>query len=442
MNIGRATTCEAGDASQFTLNRLRTQQRKLWTLGFVGWFVFLVELSLLALCWDLIPMRGGLWVTYLWSLAAVLAWFHGLPLCLGRWLTKTAARVHPSGDGWRIGKYSEAELRQLIEEATASLPPWVRRLSVCIVDVRCVAAWTWVSIFRPTADLTKPIVLTSGSLYYLERDELMAVLLHEIAHHLPRNRMAVFGGWPLADATYHVIAFWAYCQTGSGSLAVLVFVLLRWIGFAIAVGIAGSLTRAIEHLCDLYAAERMGSRPMINALLKVAEDDELSEVVLVWAAREMMYDNDVALDDLALALADARPYGRIFHENLFRHAAEVSRILRSRQRPSGKKRKSRTENPELKAFVEKRRMRQARRIRWRRFDGDGDGVLTAEEVTQLCEALVAHPDEVLVTSQDESEPKTHPRYRDRILLLHQAYPGRLQSYQVQERNGTSVLAKL
>ena len=89
-----------------------------------------------------------------------------------------------------------------------------------------------------------------------------------------------------------------------------------------------------------------------------------------------------------------------------------------------------------------RRMRQARRIRWRRFDGDGDGVLTAEEVTQLCEALVARPDEVLVTSQDESEPKTHPRYRDRILLLHQAYPGRLQSYQVQERNGTSVLAKL
>ena len=330
-------------------------------------------------------------MAYLWSLAAVLAWFHGLPLCLGRWLTKVAARVRPTGDRWRIGKYSEAELRCLIEEATTGLPPRVQRLRVCIADVRGVAAWTWLSVFWTRVDWTKPIILTGGSLHYLEPDELIAVLLHEIAHHLRKNRATVCGGWLLADATFHAVAFSVYRLTGSSHLAILGFLLLRWMGFLIAARATGNMGRYIEHLCDLFAAERVGSLAMINALLKVAEDEELSEVVLVWVARDMLHSPHLELDDLVLALADARPYGRIFHENLFRHASEVSRILRADQKSanSAKRRKDRKENHELKEFVEKRQRRQARRIRWRRFDGDGGGVLTAEEVTRLCEALVA-----------------------------------------------------
>jgi Zn-dependent protease with chaperone function len=399
---------------------VRTQLRKLRAVRLLGWLVFLAEILILAACWRFLLMHHRAWLTYVWSLAAVLAWFHGLPLCLSRWLTKAVHRVEPTGDHWLIGRYSEAELRQIVEQATANLPQWARRLNVCIVDVRAAAAWTWLSIFRPHAVGKKPIILTSGSLHYLRRDELIAVLLHEIGHHLPRHRMAVCGGWPLADATYHALAFLAYCQTGSGALAVWLFVILRWIGIVVAAGMAGKLARSIEHLCDLFSAEHVGSLHMINALLKLAEDDELSEVVLVWAAREMIHDNDVALDDLVLALADARPYGRIFHEDLIHHAAEISRILgaqRKRPRKTGGK-----ENQELKEFVEKRRGQRVRRIRWRRFDGDGDGVLTAEEVVQLCETLVTRPDHVLVTSRDEIEPTSHPRCRDRILLLQQAHP--------------------
>jgi len=160
---------------------------------------------------------------------------------------------------------------------------------------------------------------------------------------------------------------------------------------------------------------------MVNALLKMAEDEELSEVVLVWVAREMIHDLHLDMDDLRLALAEARPYGRIFHENLFRHAAEVARLLHSEKKPAASAR-GRKENPELKELVEKRRERPLRRIRWRRFHGDGDGVLTNEEIARLCELLAARPDHVLVTSREESQPTTHPPCRERILLLDRVYP--------------------
>lgn len=401
------------------LNRLRAQRRTLAAVRWAGWLVLLGELALLARCWNSFAAQGGHWLAYLGSLAVVLGWYHGLPRCLGDWFTKVTAWVQPSGDHWRIGKYSEGELRQVLEQATARLPARMRRWKVCIVDNRAVAAWTGLSVFRPVVAGTDTIVVTSGSLHYLERDELTAVLLHEIAHHLPEHRLGVFGGWPLADATWHAMAFWAYSQTGSGELAVLTFFVLHWIGLAVAAGVAGNSARAIEHLCDCFAAERAGRRPMINALLKLAEDQELSEVVLVWVAREMLYDSDVAVDDLMLALAEARPYGRIFHENLLRHAAEVVKVLRGNQSPAAKKRNRRRENAELKEFIDRRRTRPRRRIRWRRFDSDGDGVLSAEEVTRLCEALVARPDHVLTTSQDEFKPTTHPSCRERVLLVQQ-----------------------
>jgi Zn-dependent protease with chaperone function len=240
---------------------------------------------------------------------------------------------------------------------------------------------------------------------------------------LPENRLAVFGGWLLTCITLHAVAMAAYAYGDSANLGIVVFMVLNFLTTAIAARATNGLFRPIEHLCDLFAAERVGAAPMINALLKIAEDDELTEVVLVWAARDLIYEKGLDTDDLILAFADARPYGRIFHENLIRHAAEVTKRLRAstKSRSSGKA-KRRKENPELKAFVQKRRSRDFRRIRWRRFDADNDGVLTAAEIGRLCQALQARPDHVLVTSNDEAEPTTHPPCRDRILLLHEAFP--------------------
>jgi Zn-dependent protease with chaperone function len=405
-------------------HRLAKARRKLRFLRCCGWLVFLVEVCTLAVCVVSYAEHHGRWFTYGWTLALVVAWFHGLPLLLGRILARVKARVGPDGDRWRIGKYSEAELRAVIRTATAGLPALLRRTRVEISEIRCATAWTWLSFFRLDARQAKPIVLTSGSLHYLERDELMAVLLHEIGHHMPENRPAVFGGWLLTHITLHAAAMAAYAYGGSSeNLGIVVFIVLNFAAGAISAWATQGLACPIEHLCDAFAAQRVGAAAMINALLKIAEDSELTEVVLVWAARELIYEKDIDVDDLILAFAESRPYGRIFHENLIRHAAEVVKRLRegAKSRPGGKA-KRRQENPELKALVEKRRSRDFRRIRWRRFDRDNDGVLTAAEIACLCNALRSRPDDVLVTSIEEAEPTTHPPCRDRILLLHEAFP--------------------
>ena len=401
-----------------------TVRRKLRFLRRCGWLVFLVEAWALTAC---VVFYAGYhqvrWFTYGWTLALVLAWFHGLPHLLARLTAKVEASVGPDGDRWRIGKYSEAELRAVIRRATAGLPAPLRRTQVEIRDVRSATAWTWLSIFRLDARLAKRIVLTNGCLHYLEGDELVAVLLHEIGHHMPEHRPAVFGGWLLTHITLHAAAMAAYAYGNSAELGYVVFLLLDILCRVVAAQAMHGLDRAVEHLCDLFAAERVGAAPMINALLKIAEDDELTEVVLVWAARDLICENNLDVDDLILAFAEARPYGRIFHENLIRHAAEVTKRLREDTKPgSSGKAKRRKENPALKAFVEKRRLRDFRRIRWRRFDVDNDGVLTAAEIACLCQALQARPDHVLVTSGEEAEPTSHPPCRERILLLHGIVP--------------------
>ena len=90
---------------------LAQSRRKLRFLRYFGWLVFLIEAWALAACLVSYSQQHGRWFTYGWTLALVLAWFHGLPLLLARLLAKVEARVGRHGDRWRIGKYSEAELR-------------------------------------------------------------------------------------------------------------------------------------------------------------------------------------------------------------------------------------------------------------------------------------------------------------------------------------------
>lgn len=405
-----------------TLSQLESQRRRCQAVRRLSWCVLAAELVALLVLGRAILLQPRARLAYAGSLVAVLAWFHLLPLVLTRWGMPVAARVHSAGDGWRIGRYSEAELRQLYAESVARLPRFLRGLQICIVDVRSVAAWTWVEVLLPRPDRAKPIFLTSGSLHYLEPDELQAVLLHEGAHHLPENRTAVSWAFLLTDITVHAFAFWAAFQTSSINVGTILFVVLRAIVSKVSAEIAAGCERAIEHACDLFAARRVGCVPTINALLKLAEDDELSEVIVVWAARELVHDTRLTMDDLVLALADSRPYGRIFHENLIRHAGELTKILCKAPGQKANPPKRRKINRELQEFIEQRQARTAGRIRWRRLDSDGDGRLSGEELTTLRDQLMARPQDVLVTSHSEAHPTSHPPLRDRILFLLAACP--------------------
>jgi hypothetical protein len=172
----------------------------------------------------------------------------------------------------------------------------------------------------------------------------------------------------------------------------------------------------IEHLCDIYATEKAGRIPIINALLKLGEERELEEIVLARAAKQLLYDNwPYELEDLIETFEKVRPHGRIFHENLFKHAAEVVKSCRSEGACTGR---GKIPNKELQEFLEERQKASTGyRIRWRQYDCDGKGRLNSDEIDVLYKHLKANKDHLLVLCRDEKSPETHPSFRDRILLL-------------------------
>jgi Zn-dependent protease with chaperone function len=413
---------------------LYLQRRKLMLLRLLGWPTLFIEIGAVCLCLRLLIDRPDLWLWYIGSLAVVWAVFHGFPHLFWRWAIPTEAVLKASGDQWRIGRYSEAELRALLNEATMNLPPRLRRIRVRIVKERSTAAFTKLSVLWPDWGRPKAISITSGSLYYLEPDELKAAVLHEIGHHLRENRINAPGGWLLTDVALHAVVFYFMAPTEESGLAVGLFFLLRTLTALVLAAIVGKAHLAIEHLCDVFAARHLGKAPVINALLKMGEEDELTEVVLVWAAKELVDFPGITDEELMLAFSETRPFGRIFHENLVRHAGEVVKKVREYVKaPSGKKKRTRRVNRQLQAFIEARRRRLRRRIRWRQFDQDGDGSLTAGEIAELCRALRDHPDHALVRSRWEDEPTTHPPCRQRVFLLCELGPSGSQPSPSEER---------
>ena len=263
----------------------------------------------------------------------------------------------------------------------------------------------------------KTIWITEGVLHYLSPEELKALVLHEIAHHAPENRCDAPGGWLLRDVALFCLIFWGgsrFYLDGHGVF--LVFCTVRFVATGIIVRVQLRASQSIEHLCDLYAAARAGSGPMVNVLLKTGEEEELVETVLTRAAKELRGVDGLDLDDLVMAFEEVRPVGRIFHDNLFRHASEVVRKLLKEAKPRKTGRKS-GENQERAALVRRHREAGGSRIRWRVFDGDGDSHLFDGEIAKLCEVLRSQPECMLFRCESERRPTSHPTYRARILLL-------------------------
>jgi hypothetical protein len=204
---------------------------------------------------------------------------------------------------------------------------------------------------------------------------------------------------------------------------VVFFVVRAMIGAA-AARIPTRASQAIEHLCDLYAAERMGAGAMVNVLLKIGEEEELVEVVLTRAARKLRHVTGVETEDLAAAFEAVRPYGRIFHDNLLRHASQVVTKTAEDAKPSRfKRRRKEALNAELQAVLDYRKKTPRRRTRWRDFDVNGDGRLSDGEIGKLCQALREHPERTLFRCESELTPTTHPACRTRILFLEENLQG-------------------
>ena len=115
--------------------------------------------------------------------------FHGAMLLIQMHWGGMHAVQGASESRWKIGRYSEADVYRIMTAAIANLPAGLRNLRIRIAEERRPSAWTWLMFFWPGLKKTRPIILASGCLYYLEEDELQFVILHEIGHHVPQNRL-------------------------------------------------------------------------------------------------------------------------------------------------------------------------------------------------------------------------------------------------------------
>ena len=392
---------------------------KLATLQTLSFFMFLLQLLVMGLCLITLLAKPDETMPFLLQIGMVLLFSHGFDIFSHRFLEKNSHRVSPTGNTWEIGNYSEKAIRDLAKETIQSIPPGYRNLTINIADCRHTTAWTFLTLLWPSRLISKRISITSGSLYYLSPPELKAILMHEIAHHFPSNRINPFGTLLMADISLYCAIFLVTLDWLPFSFAIVCFCCIRALGIRMIFHYLGDVFREIEHRCDLFSASILGKAPIANALLKIGEEEELVEAVIALSARRLMGCDYLELSDMYCAFNEVRPYGRIFHDNLFKHAAEVVKKIREDFHDC---RSTTPANAELRDYLLKRKELGKCRIRWRLFDRHRKGFLSQDELTELCEEMTRSPDKILVVSEDELSPTTHPGFQARIMAInHERY---------------------
>jgi Zn-dependent protease with chaperone function len=401
-----------------TAGALQGARARLLLLRVLGYAASLAEAAVIVGCFVSVWRTPSRWAPFLVAFTSILVFLHLVPILVSRLITRKKQRVHREGDSWTVGKYSEAQVREAARQCTRTLPAKLREPRIVIGDCRGTTGWTWLSLLWPGRQRHKTVWISAGALHYLEPEELQALIVHEIAHHDAGNRGDVPGGWAMADMTLFCLIFLLGSGVGLGARARMwTFLLLRLAMASVVAKLRGKSDQTIEHLCDLYAATHVGREAVVNMLLKVGEEAELTEAVLARAAQELRYVQGADVEELTYAFDDVRPYGRIFHDNLFRHASQVvAEAVGDLKEIKGSDVKEEP-NISFMRFLTERRQARQKRIRWRRFDRDGDGRLTEGEIAELCTALREHPDRALFLCDRERNPTTHPSVRDRIVLV-------------------------
>ena len=390
--------------------------KKLLLFQSIGFLILIFQVFLIVSCFNTLLEQPHLKTSYIYQLIVILLLFHLSPVFYKK-LNGKGTKVRTNGNSWRIGNYSEKEMKDLIEEATQNLPNKLRNIQVNIDRSRSTSAWTISSFIWPNKLLPKSISISRGALYYLNKNELKAVLLHELAHNIPRYRVNPFGGLLLSDIVIHCGLFIFTYDIISFFTILFYFTVIRSLIYRVVFSLICNVSKEIEYMCDYFAATILGKAHIINALLKMGEEEELTDAVISLSAKRLTNCESLELIDLYYAFEEVRPYGRIFHDNLFKHvAAVVSHV--SEENSEGKT--SSGVNNEFLVYLENRRQMRKNRVRWRSFDKQKKGYLSSEEIKELCCELTNFPNKILVMSENEFYPTTHPKFRDRIMVVNDA----------------------
>jgi Zn-dependent protease with chaperone function len=254
----------------------------------------------------------------------------------------------------------------------------------------------------------------------LRRDELRAVLAHELAHFYrylgPLGRNAWLG---IVGSVAACVALYA-ADPGILDNPLLALAVVWWVPLPF-LWLFGKIAdlgyRDLEFACDAVAAEMVGVEPMINALLKIGDREEVFELVELEMGQHLEKNPEADPDEVARALMDRMPDGPVTIE-------EARRALRATP-VAGRKRGSERKRVQL---LEQVRSSQALRkalkvMRWSEFDTiRRDGRLDPDELDGYVRALasdtLAATNEVAMNHPAADRYQTHPAMRARILYLY------------------------
>ena len=262
------------------------------------------------------------------------------------------------------------------------------------------------------------IFLNSYLVRALTRDQLRAILVHELAHFyrymgpFGRNAwLAVFGSIAACVAVFST-------DPDMAKIPLLVVLFVLWwapLGFIwIFLKIASLGQHDLEYACDAVAAEVIGVEPMVNALLRMGDRAELMEMVLLAIHKQTDEDRRAKVAEVADALVERVPEEPIA-------LAEARRALGLATAPEeAEPRKGGVFDGFRRSIREHKALRV---VRWSRFDTiRRDGQLDRQELHRYVESLgkagyVATHD-VALEHPLVGSLSTHPSTLKRIVYLY------------------------
>ena len=262
------------------------------------------------------------------------------------------------------------------------------------------------------------ILLNSYLVRALTRDQLRAILVHELAHFY--RYIGPFGrnAWLGAVGSIAACVGFFSADPDVAEVSLLVVLLVLWWAPLPFMWLFSKIAQLgqhdLEYACDAVAAEVIGVEAMVNALLRMGDRAELIEMVVLEIARQTDEDRRARVAEIADDLLERVPEGPI-------DLAEARRALGLATRPEqaeprtpgvfGRVRRTFKEHQALEV------------VHWSRFDTiRRDGELDRQELHRYVESL-GQAGYVATHSVALEHPlvgsvSSHPSTRKRIVYLY------------------------
>ncbi len=315
--------------------------------------------------------------------------------------------------------FSPAEIRSLIEEAAMELGG-VETPNIYISVDKTANASAINSMFANCFGRLNAIYLNTYILKALKKEELKAVLVHELAHFhryiSPLNRnewVATLISTASIFLLFTLIPQLLFLTLITFAVYYWAAVPFLWLFHAFAY----STDRDLEYASDTIAAEIIGVLPMVNALLKLGDRAEIFEIMEEQLRRCLSANPKIDPSEVLEKLTARLPDRKI--------SLKTARaLLRQPVRIHNQECEENNNKKLIKTLLEKRRLRKALKVvRWNDFDTiQRDNTLDEKEFDNYVQKLLSIQHSATHSISTDHAHKemlqNHPSIKKRIIYLY------------------------